>query len=586
MQVENSVVRVFARCWPALLWVAGFSLLINLLMLTSSLYMMQVYDRVLSSGSLSTLLFLSLIAVGAIALMSILDYTRTRVLCVLGDWLERRLGPPMLERMVDGALSGSGEPRGTRTEILRDLGTVRGVLSGGIVFLFDVPWVPVYLALIYLLHPMLGHLAVISAVLLFALALVNDRVTGASLREAAAASNRALATAEAAARNAETVEAMDLLPGLTRRWRHDHGFALGLQNGAQWRNAALLNITKFLRQIVQVALLGTGAWLVVRHEMSGGSMMASSLIIGRALAPVEQAIGGWRQVSAGREAFRRLTAAFARPLRRPAGLPLPAPTGRLTVQAVAFRLGDKGLPILNSVSFEARPGEALAIIGPSAAGKSTLARLLVGLHPPLAGVVRLDGADLFQWRRDDVGRHIGYLPQEVGLFAGSVAENIARLGDPDPEAVVAAARLADCHAMILRLPKGYDTEIGEGGAFLSGGQRQRIALARALYGDPKLIVLDEPNASLDAEGEQALNRAIAALKDRGACVILIGHRPGTLAQVDRVVALRNGRVEAFGPRAEVLEGLKRHSLRSVPAGAPVAAQLTAQPIAQPNDRQD
>ncbi|SMH30663.1 type I secretion system permease/ATPase [Azospirillum agricola] len=554
---------IVARCRAPLLWVAGFSLLVNLLMLTSSLYMMQVYDRVLPSGSLSTLLFLSLIAAGALALLGALDYLRVRTLGVLGDWMERRLGPPMLERMVDGALLGQGQ----RAEILRDLGTVRGVLGNGLTFLFDAPWVPVYLALLYALHPVLGHVAMASALLLFALALINDRVTRASLGEAAAASTRALATAETAMRNAEAVDAMHLLPGLTRRWERDHARALDLQERAHRRGTALLNLTKFLRQMVQVAMLGAGAWLVVRHEMGAGSMMAASLVVGRALAPVEQAIGGWRQVSAGRDAWRRLTAFFARPMRRSAGLPLPSPAGRLTVQTVAFRIGDRGRPLLNNVSFEARAGEALAIVGPSAAGKSTLARLLVGLHPPLGGAVRLDGADLFQWRRDDVGRHIGYLPQDVELFAGTVAENIARLGEPAPEAVVEAARLADCHAMILRLPNGYDTEVGDGGAFLSGGQRQRIALARALYGAPKLVVLDEPNASLDAEGEQALNRAIAALKERGACVIVIGHRPGTLAQVDRMVALRDGRVEAFGPRAEVLEALKRRTLQSVPGGA-------------------
>lgn len=583
MRVDLSPTGIVGRCVPPLLWVAGFSLLINLLMLTSSLYMMQVYDRVLSSGSLSTLLYLTLIAIGAIGLMSALDYTRGRMLGVLGDWLERRFGPPMLGRMVDGALSSQATGQGgARTEILRDLGTVRGVLGGGMLFLFDAPWVPVYLGLIYLLHPLLGHLALASALLLFALALANDRVTRASLRAATSASNRAMVTAESTLRNAEVVEAMDLLPGLTRRWRRDHALALDSQDKAQRRGAVLLNVTKFLRQIVQIAVLGTGAWLVVRHEMSGGSMMAASLVVGRALAPVEQAIGGWRQVSAGREAWRRLTAAFARPARRPSGLPLPAPVGRLQVQGVAFRIGGQERPILNAVSFDAKPGEALAIIGPSAAGKSTLARLLVGLHPPLAGAVRLDGADLFQWRRDDVGRHIGYLPQDVGLFAGTVAENIARLGAPDPSAVVEAARLADCHAMILRLPKGYDTDIGEDGAFLSGGQRQRIALARALYGDPKLIVLDEPNASLDSEGEQALSRAIAALKERGACVVVIGHRPGTLAQVDRIVALRDGRVEACGPRAEVLEALKRRTLHSVPGGGPPARFAQPHPAQPPS----
>jgi PrtD family type I secretion system ABC transporter len=554
------------------MWATGFSLLINILMLASSLYMMQVYDRVLPSGSLPTLVFLSLITAGALALLSALDFVRTRLLGTLGDWLERRLAPPILERMVEGALLG----RRDGTAMLKDLGTLHSVLGNGTAFLLDVLWVPVYLALIYVLHPVLGHLAVASALLLFGLALINDRISRACLREATTASNRAIATAEAALRNAEVVDAMHLLPGLARRWGRDHSHALDAQDSAHRRGAVLLNITKFVRQLVQVILLGTGAWLVVRHEMGAGSMMASSLVIGRALSPVEQAIGGWRQVSAGREAWRRLSAAFRRPRRRVPGLPLPEPVGQLAVRNVAFRIDGEqggeyggappGRAVLHNISFDARPGEALAVIGPSAAGKSTLARLLVGLHPPFAGVVRLDGADLFQWRRDDVGRHIGYLPQDVELFAGSVAENIARMGEPDPQAVVEAATLADCHAMILRLPQGYDTQVGDGGAFLSGGQRQRVALARALYGAPKLVVLDEPNASLDAEGEQALNRAIATLKERGACVIVIGHRPGTLAQVDRILALRDGRVEAFGPRAEVLEALKRRTMQ------PVAAQ--------------
>lgn len=567
---DFSPARVAARCWAPVLWVTGFSLLTNLLVLGSSLYMMQVYDRVIPSGSVATLLFLSLITVAALGVMAAFDYLRMRILSRIGDWIERAFSPPLLERMTGYALAGQER----RAEALRDLGTIHGVLGNGVVFLFDAPWVPVYVALIYLLHPVLGHLAVASAFLLFALALLNDRVTGRGVREAAAAGSRAMTTAESVLRNAEAVEAMDMLPGLTRRWRRDHRRALDAQERVQAHGALLLALSRFVRQAVQVVMLGAGAWLVVRHEMSGGAMMASSIIVGRALAPVEQAIGGWRQISAGREAFRRLAAFFARPPRRPAGLPLPAPAGHLTVHGVSFRIGAQDRPVLHNIGFEALPGEAVAIIGPSAAGKSTLARLLVGLAPPLAGAVRLDGADLFQWRRDDVGRHIGYLPQDVGLFAGTVAENIARMGTPDPEAVVAAARLADCHAMILRLPKGYDTDTGDGGVFLSGGQRQRIALARALYGDPRLVVLDEPNASLDAEGEQALNRAIAALKARGACVVVVGHRPGTLAEVDRILALRDGRVDVFGPRAEVLEALKRRTLHSVAARpAPVPASV-------------
>jgi PrtD family type I secretion system ABC transporter len=354
-----------------------------------------------------------------------------------------------------------------------------------------------------------------------------------------------------------------MVPGIVRRWERDHTQLLDYQAAVSKTGAMLLNLTKFLRQMVQIGILGAGAWLVVTHELTGGVMIAGSIMLGRALQPVEQAIGGWKQVSNARTARRRLENFFARPQRRPAGLPLPAPRGHLTVDNLVFRIREGQKPILIGVSFEARPGEAVAVIGPSAAGKSTLARLLVGLHPPTAGTVRLDGAEIFSWRRDDIGRYLGYLPQDVELFAGTVAENIARLRVPDPQAVVAAARLADCHDMILRLPKGYDTEIGDGGAMLSGGQRQRIGLARALYGDPKLVVLDEPNASLDVEGDDALNQAITTMKQNGTTVVVIGHRPSTLSQVDRILVLRDGRLQMFGPRADVIEQLKRQRMQPV-----------------------
>ncbi|WP_158043684.1 type I secretion system permease/ATPase [Skermanella pratensis] len=555
----GALTGALARCHRPLLWIAGFSLLINILMLTSSLYMMQVFDRVLASGSLATLGFLTVAAGGALALMCGLDHVRSRVLAGLGEWLERRLGAAALERSIDGALAGRNE----RADALRDLEALRGFFSGGVTFLFDAPWVPVYIAVIYLLHPVLGHLAVASAAALLILALANDGLTAGPLAAAGAAGRRAMRTAEAALRNAEAVEAMDLMPGIVRRWDRDHGEALAGQSAAARTGALLLNVTKFLRQMVQVGILALGAWLVVRHELTGGAMIAGSIILSRALQPVEQAIGGWKQVSNARAARRRLGEFFARPRRRPCGLPLPAPRGHLSVDDLVFRPPGGDRPVLSGVSFDARPGEAVAVIGASAAGKSTLARLLVGLHPATAGSVRLDGAEIFAWRRDDIGRHVGYLPQDVELFAGTVADNIARLRTPDPEAVVAAARLADCHDMILRLPKGYDTEIGDGGAMLSGGQRQRIGLARALYGDPKLVVLDEPNASLDVEGDEALTRAIATLKGNGATVIVIGHRPSTLAQTERILVLADGRLQLFGPRAAVIDHLKRRQVQAV-----------------------
>jgi len=556
-----------------LLWIAAFSLVINILMLTSSLYMMQVFDRVLASGSIGTLMFLTLAAAGALGLMASLDFVRSRILSRLGEWINRRLGPVTLERSLESVLAGKND----RSDALRDLETLRGFFSGGITFLFDAPWVPVYIAVIYLLHPILGHTAVAAAVILFSLALANSALTGKPLAAAGNASRRAMRTADAALRNAEAVEAMDLMPGITRRWERDQSDMLENQALVARVGAMLLDITKFLRQMVQIAILALGAWLVVKHELTGGAMIAGSIILSRALQPVEQAISGWKQVSNARAARKRLQEFLNRPQRRPSGLTLPAPTGHLVVDNLVFKHPNSQKPILKGVSFDARPGEAVAVIGPSAAGKSTLARLLVGLHPPISGTVRLDGAEIFNWRRDDIGRFLGYLPQDVELFSGTVAENIARLREPDASAVVAAAQLADCHDMILRLPAGYDTEIGDGGTMLSGGQRQRIGLARALYGNPKLVILDEPNASLDIEGDDALNQAIAAMKEKGATVVVIGHRPSTLSQVERILVLRDGRVGMFGPRSEVIESLKRQRVQPINPQQRPPQQRPAQP---------
>ncbi|UEM02437.1 type I secretion system permease/ATPase [Skermanella rosea] len=581
MPYDRLLTVALSRCRGPLLWISAFSLVLNILTLTSSLYMMQVFDRVLASGSLSTLLFLTLAAAGALALMAMLDFVRSRILSGLGEWIERRLGAAALERSLESTLSGRNE----RTDALRDLEMLRSFFSGGLTFLFDAPWVPIYIAVIYLLHPVLGHTALGAAVALFSLALANNALTSKPLAAANTASRRAMRTADAALRNAEAVEAMDLMPGIVRRWEEDQATMLENQASVSRRGALILDVTKFLRQMVQIAILGLGAWLVVRQELTGGAMIAGSIILSRALQPVEQAIGGWKQVSNARAAHRRLKEFFDRPQRRPAGLPLPAPTGRLVVDNLFFRLPAGQKPILKGVSFDARPGEAIAVIGPSAAGKSTLARLLVGLHPPTSGTVRLDGAEIFTWRRDEIGGYLGYLPQDVELFSGTIAENIARLREPDASAVVTAAQLADCHDMILQLPRGYDTEIGEGGAMLSGGQRQRVGLARALYGNPRLVVLDEPNASLDIEGDDALNQAIATMKKNGTTVVVIGHRPSTLSQVDRILVLRDGRVSLFGPRTEVIDRLKRQRMHPIPPQPAAPQQMPSQSpparIAQP-----
>jgi PrtD family type I secretion system ABC transporter len=466
--------------------------------------------------------------------------------------------------MVDGIL----ERRGGQGEALQDVSTLRSFLGGaGVLTLFDSPWVPLYLAAVYLLHPLLGHLALAGALALLLLALLNDLVTHKGIKLATAHARRASHGADSALRNAEVIDAMGLTANIAQRWAADGRQALQLLTRAGGRSSLVTAASKFIRLFVQIAVLGLGAALVLDQELSAGAMIAASIIMGRALAPLEQAIGGWKQAVQALEAKRRLSGFFRQAPRRPRTIPLPAPAGRLTVEGVVHGFSPGRPPVLHGVTFAVEAGEALGVIGPSAAGKSTLARLLVGVERPTAGVVRLDGADVFEWPRSDLGRHLGYLPQDVELFSGTVAENIARLDEPDPQALVAASVLANCHDMVLRLQEGYATELGESAMRLSGGQRQRIALARALYGHPRLVVLDEPNANLDAEGDALLNRAIADLKASGTTVVVIGHRLSTFAAVDKLLVLVEGAVQHWGGRSEVLEKITRRKFHSVPTVA-------------------
>jgi PrtD family type I secretion system ABC transporter len=443
-------------------------------------------------------------------------------------------------------------------QALRDVSQVRQfVASPGIFSLFDAPWVPVYLFVIYLLHPVLFIIAVIGALMLFSLAVANELATRKPLKAANAQNVKALRKTAAAARNAEVIEAMGLMPGITRRWLSDNQGALQQQMLASGRAGLILAASKLCRLVLQVAMLGVGGYLVLRYELTPGGMIAGSIILSRALQPVEQAIGTWKSLLAARSAYTRLKTFMTQTQQRPAEMSLPTPHGHLSVEKVVFTPPGGQRPVLKGVSFALAAGECVAIVGPSAAGKSTLARLIVGAWRPNHGAVRLDGADVYSWERVDFGRHVGYLPQDVELFDGTIEDNIARLGEPDPAAVVKAARRAGVHEMILGLPDGYRTQIGEGGALLSGGQRQRIGLARAFFGGPRLIVLDEPNASLDSEGEEDLLRAMAKLKSDGATVVLIAHRPSMVSQVDKILFLRDGLVQMFGPREEVLPQVTR-----------------------------
>ena len=544
--------KALAACRSEFVSVGVFSGIVNALQLTVSIYMMQVFDRVLGSRSLDTLLYLTLITIAAIGLLAVLEAVRSLVMQRLGQWVERRVAPEGFARALEAQLRG----RPYRMEALRDLAVLRGYLgSPGMLAVYDIPWVPVFLGVIFLLHPLMGFIALAGAVILFGLTLVSELVTSSLLKTAGTAAMVSQRRAEAMMRNAEVIDSMGMQPAIMARWQESQADLTPAQAKAADRAAVLLALTKFFRLAVQIAILGVGAYLTLQQELTAGASIAASIIMGRALAPVEQLIGGWKQLVQARQSWMRLDGFLAQPRIRPQGMKLPAPVGHVAVERVSYAFPGQQAAMIKGVNFALSAGESLAIIGPSAAGKTTLIRMLIGTLQPSVGNVRLDGADVFTWMREDFGRHVGYLPQDVELFDGTVKMNIARMTQGDPEAVFAAARIAGCHEMILRLPNGYDTEIGDGGQHLSGGQRQLIGLARAAYGQPRLVVLDEPNSNLDGDAEAALVRGLGALKESGCTVVLVSHRPSLVQGVDKVLLLKDGAVEMFGPRAEVLKKL-------------------------------
>jgi len=543
-----------AGCRRSFVHVGLFSMFINILVLTVPLYMLQIFDRVLASESRETLVYLSLIALGAVFTLGLLELMRSRILVRVSSWIEQHLASEAFERSVAATLHG----KPYRTEALRDLGQLRSFLAGsGIFALFDAPWIPIFLFAVFLLHPVIGIIAAAGALLLFLFAVLNELVIRTPWRVANQAAMRSMQRAEATARNAEAIDAMGMMPAVVARWLATNREVLQHQAAASDRAGAFVALSKFWRLAVQVAVLGAGAFLAVEQELTAGGMIAGSILTSRALAPVDHSIGTWKQVVGARAAYVRLRSMFRSIPPRVRSMPLPPPHGHITVERLAFAYAGSGASALRGITFEILPGEALAVVGPSAAGKSTLARLLVGVWPPSSGTVRLDGADVSLWDRADFGRYVGYLPQDVELFAGTVRDNIARMGNTPPGAVVHAAKMAGVHDMILRLPLGYETEIGEGGAVLSGGQRQRIALARALLGRPRLLVLDEPNSNLDSDGEQALSDAIQAVRDDGGAVVIIAHRPSLLEHVDKILVLRDGRIHAYGTSDEIMKLITR-----------------------------
>jgi PrtD family type I secretion system ABC transporter len=542
---------------PLLANIGLFSLCINLLCLAPAVFMLQVFDRVLPTNSQETLLVLLVGTTAALVIMLLLDFVRQSLQTVLGNLVEERLAPPVVSTLVARAARA---PHAGGTEGVRDVALLKQlVASPGLSALFDVPWAPLYIGLIWIFHPALGWGALASVGLMLCLAWLNDRFSRRTLAVLQAEGRRAGQYVESSMRNAEVLQALGMTEALLARWRALQNKVAALHLSATRGSILFTALVRFSRQAIQIMMLALGAWLVLTGQGSAGIMIATTVLLGRALQPVEQLVGSWRMLADGLAAYRRLDLLAQDFGQRREQLALPCPQGRLEVSNLSFRAPGTGRPILYNLALSLAAGESLAILGPSASGKSTLARLLIGVWAANAGGVRLDGVDVAGWARKDLGPWIGYVPQDVELFDGTVADNIARLGAPDAAAVVAAGQRADAHEMILALPHGYDTEVGEHGARLSPGQRQRVALARALYGNPRLVVLDEPNSNLDGAGEMALAHAINSLREAGVTSIIITHRPALIAHVDKILLLEGGRVKRFGPAAEVMKETQRQA---------------------------
>ncbi len=551
---ENEALRTGIRAiTPAFATAVIFSFFLNLLLFVSPLYMLQIYDRVLGTRNLVTLGGITIIAAILLMVWAALETLRSRLLVRAGMLFDERFAAPMFRVVHRGLLRQPGAFSG---QYLRDIDVIREFFTGaGLIAFCDLPWFPVYVGVAYLMHPWFAGLAIVGGIVILFLALLNEVMTRKTLLAASKANMTAGNSAGAAFRNIEVVHAMGMLEAMVGRWDRHHREVLGLQAQASDRAGAIVASTKFFRMFLQTGILGLGAYLAVQHEITAGAMIAASIIIGRALQPIELAVGNWKSFLAAREAFGRMKLLFHAVGVEPQRMSLPNPKGLLAVENVVAAAPGGQTAILKGISFKLGAGELLGIVGPSAAGKSSLARVLVGVWQVAAGAVRLDGYELSHWDPQDLGKHLGYLPQDIELFAGTVAENIARFGVVDNEAVIAAAELAGCHELIQNLPDGYNTNIGDSGQILSGGQRQRIALARCLYRSPSFIVLDEPNANLDSAGEEALLMAIQRLRAAGTTIVLITHKINILSLVDRIMIMGDGMVQAFGSRDEVLRRL-------------------------------
>jgi ATP-binding cassette subfamily C protein EexD len=571
---ENSLQAALKACKGSFISIGIFSLFVNVLMLVPTFYMLQVYGRVVTSGSESTLVMLTLIMTVLVVTMGALELTRSRIMVRISTRLDVLLSRHVYRASFRRALESGGMD--TSTQAMNDLTGLRQFLTGnGLFAFFDAPWLPIYVGIMFVFHPWYGWFAIACAIILIALAVANEKMTGKALSDANKENIAASLYTSKNLRNAEVIESMGMLGTLMERWGQRQNRVLLLQSVASEKGGLVTYGSKTFRMLVGSLILGLGAYLVINHELNPGMMIAGSVLLGRALAPIDLIIGSWKGFVSARAQYSRLNEILDRQQAEPERMSLPAPEGNVLVESLVVSPPGAKSPVIKGISFAVPAGAVVGVIGPSASGKSTLARALLGIWAPQHGVVRLDGADVNNWDKGELGPYVGYLPQDIELFEGSVSENIARFGRIDPEKVVFAAKTAGVHEMILLLPDGYDTVIGSEGVSLSGGQRQRIGLARAIYGSPRLIVLDEPNSNLDEVGERALAQAIQRLKETGATVFIITHRTSVLAQLDRLLVMSAGALSMYGPREAVMAELNAQQLKAQQRAAQTASGATS-----------
>lgn len=547
---QNFIAEALQRSKRAFIYVLIFSLCANLLLLALPLYSLQVLDRVVSSASVPTLMYLSVLAIFAFVFYGVFCLVRSFILTQVGQWLDTKVSARLLSIGVQQNSVGSPT---LASQHLRDVQMIKNFIAGnGVVSLFDAPWSIIYILVIYMINPVLGLISVFGGVALLALALLNEVLTRKPQAMAGRLQIKTMEIADTCSRNAEAIEAMGMMKNVREHWSRENAHAQKFLDKATGRAHIIHNTSRVLRMLLQVFIIGTGGYLAIQNEISLGGMIAASILTGRALAPFEAAIGIWKGLTSARDSYQRLEKAVANFPKLRGEMELPDPKGYLAIEGAFFAVGGSKM-ILKNINLKLEPGEMLGIIGPSAAGKSTLAKLIVGILPPSQGAVRLDGAEIFKWNRDYLGKHVGYMPQNVDLFPGTVLENIARLeAEPDHKKVIAAAQAACVHEMILRLPDGYETVVRPGNSTLSPGQRQRIGLARALYGGPSFLVLDEPNINLDGEGEQALLKALQNIRKLGITSVIVAHRPNLVNNTDKIAILQDGTLKEFGNTKQIL----------------------------------